>query len=182
VNFPPFLFLSLPLSVQHHDKLIFCCDKKKSDDTLEPDTNWVPEDSSTDRGKDILRLSFERNRTVRNALADFTERCERVSVHASSSAQYTECAEYDALLVFGQSIIPHVMLEYARDQKNGGKQAIAHGIGGGVLFWYELLHELVWGSKTGLRAVGDFGEIYKQWEGWFESGKGVEGAPRFGSA
>ena len=116
---------------------------------------------------------------MRNAIADWTERCERVSRHSSSSI-YTECVEYDALLAFGPSIIPHVMLQYKRDVGVQGDGVVsASGIGKGSLFWYELLHELVWGRKTGLQTVV-FGELYKSWEGWFEEGGAAEGAPRFG--
>lgn len=151
------------------------------DSTLEPDTNYIPEDSSASPGQEILRLSFERNRAVRNALADFIERSERVTRH-SNSTMHTQCSEYDTLLAFGQSIIPHVMLQYAQDiKKTKGGETSAHGIGGGLLFWYELLHELVWGSKTGLMSVGDFGEVYKGWEVWFEGGEGGERPPKFGA-
>ncbi|KAK4465020.1 hypothetical protein QBC42DRAFT_262333 [Cladorrhinum samala] len=144
--------------------------------TLEPDTNYIPEDSSASPGQDILRLSFERNRAVRNALADFIERSERLSRYSSFSI-HTECSEYDSLLAFGQSIIPHVMLQYAQDIT----KTSAHGIGAGFLFWYELLHELVWGSKTGLMSIGDFGKLYKGWELWFEGGEGGESPPKFGA-
>ena len=151
------------------------------DSTLEPDTNYIPEDSSASPGQDILRLSFERNRAVRNALADFIERSERLSRYSSFSI-HTECSEYDSLLAFGQSIIPHVMLQYAQDiKKTEGGQTSAHGIGAGFLFWYELLHELVWGSKTGLMSIGDFGKLYKGWELWFEGGEGGESPPKFGA-
>ncbi|KAK4173719.1 hypothetical protein QBC36DRAFT_389517 [Triangularia setosa] len=126
----------------------------------------------------ILRLSFDRNRAVRNTLADWTEYCERVSRHSTSTI-FTECAEYDTLLGFGQSIIPRVMLQYAHDIKTqSGLVLSASGIGQGVLFWYELLHELVWGRKTGMQTVV-FGEMYKWWEEWFQGGEGVGGAPRF---
>jgi hypothetical protein len=54
----------------------------------------------------------------------------------------------------------------------------ASGIGRGVLFWYELLHDLMWGSKTGLQTV-QFGEVYKRWENWFQEGEG-ESAPKSG--
>lgn len=161
------------------------------DTALETDALYLPftpEPTTTAAGapmpaaQQILCLSFERNRAVRNALADFAERCERVSRFHSSSAMLTECAEYDALLAFGPSIIPHVMLQYARDvemsQQGGGGQTSASGIGRGTLLWYELLHELVWGHKTALRTVR-LGEVYARWEAWFQEGLAVEGAPRF---
>jgi hypothetical protein len=63
-------------------------------------------------------------------------------------------------------------------QGGGGGGVSASGIGKGVLFWYELLHELVWGRKTGAQTV-QFGRVFAEWKGWFEEG-GVEAAPRFG--
>ena len=152
------------------------------DTTLETDLLYLPStpEPTASRAQQILRLSFDRNRAVRNALADFAERCERVSRFYSSSAMHTECAEYDALLAFGPSIVPHVMLQYARDVGVGQQ----HGVGGGgdrdggarsgmvvagrgTLFWYELLHELVYGRKAGLQTVR-LGEVYKWWQEWFQ--------------
>jgi hypothetical protein len=114
---------------------------------------------------------------VRNALADWTEHCELVSIHSTSTA-YTECGEYYTLLGFGPSIVPHVMLEYAHDVKVDRAVVArgAHGIGCGVLFWYELLHELVFGRKTGMMTVV-FPDAYKWWETWFQGRPGVVGAP-----
>ncbi|KAH8912170.1 hypothetical protein BR93DRAFT_63608 [Coniochaeta sp. PMI_546] len=139
--------------------------------TLETDTSYLPDDPEevgSSRALQILNLSFDRNRAVRNALADWTERCERVSVH-STSDMYTECAEYDTLLGFGPSIVPHVMLQYAHDTRVDRAVVAqgAHGIGCGVLFWYELLHELVFGRKTGRMTVV-FPDVYKWWETWFQ--------------
>ncbi|KAK4194236.1 hypothetical protein QBC40DRAFT_291111 [Triangularia verruculosa] len=149
--------------------------------TLETDPLYLPGSSEVGPpALQILRLSFDRNRAVRNALADWAEYSEQVSRH-STSTMYTECAEYDTLLGFGKSIIPQVMLQYAHDIKaqSGAGVVSASGIGRGVLFWYELLHELVWGCKTGVQTV-EFGEMYKRWEAWFQGGGGVEGVPRFG--
>ncbi|KAK0721317.1 hypothetical protein B0T21DRAFT_351282 [Apiosordaria backusii] len=153
--------------------------------TLETNPFYLPgppAEVGSSRALQILRLSFDRNRAVRNALADWAEYSERVSRH-STSTMYTECAEYDTLLGFGQSIIPQVMLQYAHDIKvqsgGGGVLVSASGIGRGLLFWYELLHELVWGGKTGVQTV-EFEEMYKRWEAWFQGGGGVEDAPRFG--
>ena len=156
------------------------------DTTLETDLLYLPStpEPTASRAQQILRLSFDRNRAVRNALADFAERCERVARFHSSSAMHTECAEYDALLAFGPSIVPHVMLQYARDVRvgqqhgGGGGDGGASGIiGRGTLFWYELLHELVWGRKTGLQTVR-LGEVYKCWEEWFQGQ--LEGAQEVG--
>jgi hypothetical protein len=72
------------------------------------------------------------------------------------------------------------MLQYARDVGVGQQ----HGVGGGgdrdggarsgmvvagrgTLFWYELLHELVYGRKAGLQTVR-LGEVYKWWQEWFQ--------------
>ncbi len=73
------------------------------------------------------------------------------------------------------------MLQYKRDVavQDAGVTS-ASGIGGGSLFWYELLHELVWGRKTGLQTVV-FGEIYQAWEKWFEEGGAAGSAPKFGA-
>lgn len=83
------------------------------------------------------------------------------------------CAEYYTLLGFGPSIVPHIMLQYAYDFKVASKVVPRplHGIGGGVLFWYELLHELVFGRKTGMMTVV-FPDMYKWWETWFEGTPG----------
>ncbi len=151
------------------------------DTTLETNPDYLPGEASSPPAQQILLLSFDRNRAVRNALADWTEHCERVSLQSTSSF-YTESVEYDTLLTFGQSIIPHVMLQYKRDVGvQGAGVGIASRIGGGSLFWYELLHELVWGRKTGLQTIV-FGEIYASWEKWFEEGGAAESAPKFGEA
>lgn len=65
------------------------------------------------------------------------------------------------------------MLQYAYDFKVASKVVPRplHGIGGGVLFWYELLHELVFGRKTGMMTVV-FPDMYKWWETWFEGTPG----------
>ncbi|KAK4100932.1 hypothetical protein N658DRAFT_497019 [Parathielavia hyrcaniae] len=142
--------------------------------TLETDPSYLPTDTDpSPAAQQIIRLSFARNRAVRNALADFAERCERVGIHASSAGMFTECTEYDALLAFGQSIVPHVMLQYARDvqTQSGGVPAVVRR---GVLFWYELLHELVWHRKSGAVTVW-LDDAYEFWRRWFEEGV-VEGA------
>ncbi|KAK0672648.1 hypothetical protein QBC41DRAFT_343535 [Cercophora samala] len=147
---------------------------------LETDTSYLLDvlDNDHNPGFQILRVSFARNRAVRNALADWAEYSERVS-HHSSSSMYTQCDEYDTLLRFGQSIIPHVMLQYAHDikvQRGPGTTSSASRIGLGVLFWYELLHELVWGCKTGGQ-TWVLEDVYNRWEGWFQGGSGVAGTP-----
>jgi hypothetical protein len=136
-----------------------------------------PRKSAAPCGWQILSLSFDRNRAVRNALADWTERCERVSVYSTTS-MYTDCAEYDALLGFRPSIVAHVMLQYAYDVTVDRTVAAqgAHGIGCGVLFWYELLHDLVFGRKTGMMIIV-FPDVYKWWETWFQERPWVEGEP-----
>ena len=65
------------------------------------------------------------------------------------------------------------MLQYAQDIATTTPRAAGRG---GVLFWYELLHELVWGAQTGLQTI-EFGGMYEAWKGWFEQGGE---APRFG--
>lgn len=137
-----------------------------------------PSSPSSSQANQILLEAFALNRAARDAIANWTEHCERVSRH-SSLPMYTECAEYDELLALGPEIVPHVMLQYARDVKVQSDGVVsASGIGRGVLFWYELLHEIVWGRKTGLGTVV-FGEMYERWRSWFEGGE-WEGAPRFG--
>jgi hypothetical protein len=150
---------------------------------LEDDPTYLPGPPGVQsQAQQILRLSFNRNRAVRNAIADWTEHCERVSCHSTSNI-YTECTEYDTLLDFGESVIPQVMLQYLQDmetQSAGGSLASgASGIGRGVLFWYELLHEIMWGMKTGLQTV-EFGAVFQQWERWFQEEE-AESAPREGS-
>ncbi|KAK4662888.1 hypothetical protein QC763_602320 [Podospora pseudopauciseta] len=149
---------------------------------LGPDSSYLLDvlENENSPGLQILRASFDRNRAVRKALADWAEYCERVSHHSSSSI-YAECAEYETLVNFGESIIPHVMLQYANDIKlqiEPNAVSRASGIGRGVLFWYELLHELVWGCKTGGQ-TWMFEDVYNRWEGWFQGGSGVGGAPRY---
>ncbi|KAL2132005.1 hypothetical protein VTI74DRAFT_4311 [Chaetomium olivicolor] len=52
-------------------------------------------------GLQILAKNFQRNRLVRNAIADWAEHCERVAIYSTSDS-YTECEEYDQLLeLFG---------------------------------------------------------------------------------
>ncbi|KAK3322746.1 peptidase S8/S53 domain-containing protein [Apodospora peruviana] len=150
---------------------------------LETDPAYLPDDNpeevggSSSRAWQILKLSFNLNRAVRNAIADWTERCERVSVH-STSAMYTDCAEYDTLLDFGPRIVPHVMLQYAQDiqPSRSGVAKGPHGIGYGVLFWYELLDELVFGRRTGMMTIV-FPDMYNWWETWFQGRPEAEGAP-----
>ncbi|KAK3896480.1 hypothetical protein C8A05DRAFT_39984 [Staphylotrichum tortipilum] len=150
--------------------------------TLDPNPSDLPRSTPTttpsSHAEQILLQAFTRNRAARDALANWTEHCERVSRH-SSLPMYTECTEYDELLALGPAIVPHVMLQYAKDVKAQSDGVVsASGIGRGVLFWYELLHELVWGRKTGVRTVV-FGEMYEGWKEWFDEGE-WEGAPRFG--
>jgi hypothetical protein len=100
----------------------------------------------------IINKNFERNRLVRNTIADWVEHCDHVSIH-SSSVFYTQCEEYEQLVDMGGSIVAHIMLEYKKK--------------GGPLFWYELLHEIMWGYKTSQRTIS-FDMQYGLWAEWFE--------------
>lgn len=87
----------------------------------------------------------------------------------------TGCPEYDTLLGFGPSIVPHVMLQYAYDIKIRPVAGSAPGIGRGIKFWYELLYELVFGRKIGMMTIV-FSDVYKWWETWFQEQPEVEDA------
>ncbi|KAJ4294940.1 NADH-dependent flavin oxidoreductase [Collariella sp. IMI 366227] len=104
-------------------------------------------------GLEILAHNFKRNRLVRNTIANWEERCERLQ-HHSNPLIFTECEEYKQLVEFGPSIIPHIMLAY-KDSTG--------------LLWYDLLHEIIWGHKTGLLSLV-VKEEYAWWAGWFEKG------------
>ncbi len=159
----------------HHHPLLLTNPSSRLDTSLETDPLYLPGSSTTTTdpttpspGQQILSLSFERNRAVRNAIADYSERCERVSQH-SSSALYTECVEYDVLRAhFGRGVLAPVMVQYARDEASGTAGR----------FWYELLHELAWGHKTGLQTIV-MGDMYRRWADWFQEGA-AEAAPKFG--
>lgn len=71
------------------------------------------------------------------------------------------------------------MLQYTHDVKVDRAVVAqgAHEVGCGVLFWYKLLHELVFGRKTGMMTVV-FPDLYKWWETWFQERPWVEGATR----
>jgi hypothetical protein len=112
--------------------------------------------------REILAKNFQRNRDVRNAIADWYEHCERVSAY-SSSGMYTSCDEYEQLLEYGANIVAHIMVEYKKK--------------GGPLFWYELLHEIMWGHQTDLETI--FMPMqYAMWLEWFEK-KNHSQAPHY---
>ncbi|KAK4640489.1 LOW QUALITY PROTEIN: hypothetical protein QC761_602320 [Podospora bellae-mahoneyi] len=98
-----------------------------------------------------------------------------------ATARQAYIPSYETLVNFGESIILHVMLQFANDIKvqiEPNAVSRASGIGRCVLFWYELLHELVWGCKTrGQTWVSE--DVYNRWEGWFQGGSGGGGAPRY---
>lgn len=129
---------------------------------MEKDPNYIVNDTDHARQVDsILEKNFRRNRLIRNALADWAEHCEMVS-RQSSSDFYTDCDEYEQLLKIGPSVIPHLMLKY----KNGE-----------LTFTYELLHEIMWGTKTEQGTI--FMDYqYKIWVEWFEK-KNFDQAPRY---
>ncbi|KAK4148473.1 hypothetical protein C8A00DRAFT_47670 [Chaetomidium leptoderma] len=133
---------------------------------LEKDAEFrAPPNSSSDpeaAGRAILQKNFDRNRQVRNTLADWEEHCARVSSF-STSAFYTNCEEFEQLLSYGCSIIPHIMLEYKKKDW--------------PIFGYELLHKLVWGCHTGLQSVG-LDDEYRLWAEWFEN-KNHDEAPHY---
>lgn len=93
---------------------------------------------------------------------------------------YTQCEEYHTLLEFGPTAVPAIMVEWGKSVKAMGNDAGNVGGYGGVVFWYELVHQLVWGEGTGLQSVDLKGQ-WELWKAWFEGGEGWEGAPRFGA-
>ncbi|KAK4040422.1 hypothetical protein C8A01DRAFT_35564 [Parachaetomium inaequale] len=57
------------------------------------------------------------------------------------------------LLDYGANIVAHIMVEYKKK--------------GGPLFWYELLHKIMWGHQTDLETIS-FPMQYAMWLEWFE--------------
>ncbi|KAK3374552.1 hypothetical protein B0H63DRAFT_480472 [Podospora didyma] len=139
---------------------------EKDPDCLPPSSLTTPQQQSDS----IALTNFHRNRNVRNLITDWTEHCERVS-RESNSIAYTECEEYDKLWDLGQGIVPHLMLAYKTSLGNDSAP----------LFWYDLLHEIIWGHKTGLRVI-QFGVQADLWVEWFDGGKGWEQAPKYKKA
>ena len=128
------------------------------DNKLEKDEDFLAPADPSDQRLLILDHNFRRNREVRNLFADWAEHCDRVSKH-SYSGVYTQCPEYFYLPYFGPSIVAHIMVEYKK--RNMGA--------GGPLFWYELLHEIMWGHKTGQQTIS-MQMQYEMWSEWFEKG------------
>jgi hypothetical protein len=134
-----------------------------TDNSLEKDPECRVEDFDLKRQvSGILEKNFKRNRLIRNALLDWTEHCDMVAL-TSSVAMDTQCEEYDQLLELGSSIIPHLMLQYKKKD--------------GPVFRYELLHELLWGYRTGQMTVS-LEMQYDIWADWFEK-QNFDQAPHY---
>lgn len=86
----------------------------------------------------------------------------------SSSNFYTETEEFEELVHIGPAVIPQLMLQYSPKRKDGR----------GPLFGYELMHDIVWGHKTGLKTI-DLAMQVDKWVDWFEGGQYYNHAPHY---
>ncbi|GAB1311543.1 hypothetical protein MFIFM68171_01753 [Madurella fahalii] len=145
-------------SNQDDAKAVYLYNKLESDLDYQTDANA----DLSQQVCSVLEKNFIRNRAIRNALLDWAEHCDMVS-RQSSSVFYTECEEYDELVRLGPCVIPQLMLQYKKKD--------------GLLFAYELLHEILWGYQTGLQTIFMDRE-YNMWAEWFEK-KSYDQAPQY---
>lgn len=102
----------------------------------------------------VVQLNYNRHLIFRKYVGAWRTHCDENHRQSSSSA-FTICEEYDDLLEMGTSIIAPLMVEYYSDWAG---------------YWWELLHEIIHGRKTGAKAYRK-GELYIACEDWFNQGE-----------
>lgn len=110
----------------------------------------------------IVELNYKRNKTYEELVKAWKQHCAD-NFLIFSRAVCCDCDAYWDLLEVGPSFIPRLMVEYTHD--TGG-------------YWYELLHEIVHGHKTGAYMVVRRTQIIEVWREFFNEREYAD-APKY---
>ncbi|KAI1318721.1 hypothetical protein F5Y16DRAFT_406235 [Xylariaceae sp. FL0255] len=140
--------------------------KKAANNALETDAAYRPTqgaDQSTQHLRCcIVELNYQRNQIAEERVNAWKQ-CHEENWLQSSSRAFTLTNEYEDLLEMGASIIPQIMVAYYDKPHE---------------YWYELLHEIIHGRKTGTYML-NHALFHNECCRFFEEGVEYDQAPEY---